>query len=99
MWDYYSELSPDTFYCSYGFGDYYYESKIMELKDLSMEELLNEYNSCLKRLEEMRKNEPVKKRKKGVKDKYRYWIMNTHNLRNYLNEVAQEIRKRNLGSD
>ena len=59
---------------------------------LPTEELKKEYDRINERLKEMRNQEPSKKR--GQKATYRSWVMDTHDLLDLLNEIADELQAR-----
>ena len=62
------------------------------LLSLPTDKLKREYNVLAARLEKHREEEPSMKR--GQKSKYRAWIKYTHDIRDLLNEVAEELRSR-----
>ena len=87
-------------------GLYDYESELYpvlpELQDFNwgkamllrspVEDLNKAYDRLVGKLQELRDNEPPKKR--GQKATYRSWVMQTHDLRDLLNEIAEELRSR-----
>ena len=86
-YDYESELYPA----------YYHEPHDFDwgkacLLSMPTDILLEKHKEYIKMLEKMRTEEPAKKR--GKKDKYRMWIQMTHDLRDHLNEIAEELRSR-----
>ena len=86
---------------------YYYESELYpayyrewqdydwgkaELLSLPTDELWKKYKEYSEVLEKLRIQEPAKKRRK--KEDYRSWIQRTHDLRDLLNDIAEELRTR-----
>ena len=63
-----------------------------ELLQSPTEDLKKEYDRLVERLQELRDSEPPKKRRKMMMS--RLWINQTHNLRDLLNEIAEELRSR-----
>ena len=61
---------------------------------LPTDKLRELYNEKLLLLEELRSQEPHKKR--GKKYKYKCWIDITHDRRDELNLIAEELRKREI---
>ena len=59
--------------------------------EMSLGDLLKKYRSIKEHLDFARSKEPNIKEKKGV---YHEWVMYTHNIRDDLNLLAEEIRKR-----
>ena len=62
------------------------------LLSLPTDELKEKYREYTEMLEKWRNKEPSKKR--GHKDEYRMWIQHTHDMRDLLNEIAEELRSR-----
>lgn len=86
-YDYESELYPALYHEPHDFdwGKAY-------LLSLPTEELMRKHQEYSEVLERLRNEEPAKKR--GKKDEYRSWIQRTHDLRDLLNEIAEELRSR-----
>ena len=62
------------------------------LLNLPTDKLEDEYRNRVETLETLRQAEPAKKR--GQKQKYRFWIQTTHDYRDELNNIAAELRRR-----
>lgn len=84
--DYESELYPIIF------EDLDYNWYQIDYSEMTYDELLELYNKQMESLKELRLNEPPRKR--GKKSEYKHWIKNSHDLRDEINEIAAEIRKR-----
>lgn len=61
--------------------------------NLPSDELQIKMQELSSELEELRQQEPAKKR--GTKNDYRLWIMRTHDLRDLLNDMEIELMSRN----
>lgn len=62
------------------------------LLSLPTEELQKKYAELSEKLDELRQKEPARKRKK--REDYRGWIQSTHDRRDLLNEIADELNSR-----
>ena len=63
---------------------------------VSTDELIAEYHRHVKELNELREQEPAKKR--GRKDEYRSWVWETHWHLKRLREIEEELQARNKES-
>lgn len=89
FYDYESEINPIYFGLDLD-GNWW--GTMIDLKKCSIDELRELYREHLGKLEDLRRNEPAKKR--GEKNRYRFWIKQTHDLRDFLNKIAEEINLR-----
>lgn len=58
----------------------------------STENLRKEYDRLNEELKKLRSKEPPKKR--GKKNEYRFWICQTHDILDLLNEIEKELSSR-----
>ena len=65
--------------------------KILLLRS-STENLRKEYDRLNEELKKLRSKEPSKKR--GKKNEYRFWICQTHDILDLLNEIEKELYSR-----
>jgi len=63
-----------------------------EILNRPTDELIKIYKERYDILERERKNEPARKRKR--KREWTYWLRMTHDLRDELNDIAQELKSR-----